>query len=283
MKAILEDIKKQQGPSSFYAYRFTIPFFEFKWHYHPEYELTYILKGNGFRLVGDSHLPFQDGDLVLLGSNLPHTWIGKSDNDIDFEAVVIQFSDEFITRFLDLEETVQLKMLIEKAINGLSFIDLNTEVKVKLMELVNVKGLNRITQLLTVLNQLSQSTYEQLSSNHFQFVLNKESEMRINKVCVYLQNHFKEKITLKQIADLIHLSESNFCKFFKKATGKTYTDYLNAIRINEVCYLLLQSDKAINEIAFESGFETLSYFNRVFARKKGSTPGMFRKMNKINP
>ena len=279
MKPIFEDIKKQQGASSFYAYRFTIPYFEFKWHYHPEYELTYIIKGNGFRLVGDSHLPFQDGDLVLLGSNLPHTWVGKSDNDIDFEVVVIQFSIEFMNRFLDFEETGKLKMLIEKAINGLSFVDLNTEAKSKLMDLVNTNGLNRITLLLSVLDLLTQSNYEQLSSNHFQFALNKESELRINKVCVYLQNHFKEKITLKQVADLILLSESNFCKFFKKATGKTYSDYLNAIRINEIGYLLLQSDKAISEIAFESGFETLSYFNRIFLKKKGLTPKAFRMLN----
>lgn len=279
MKPILEEIKKQQVDNSFYSYRFKIPYFEFKWHYHPEYELTYIIRGNGYRLVGDSHLPFEDGDLVLLGSNLPHTWVGKADNDAEFEAIVIQFSKFFIELFLNLGEATNLKKLIEKSANGLSFSGLNSEVKTKLMELVLINGLDRIAKLLSILELLTEADFDQLSSKNFQFVLNKEGELRINKVCLYIQNHFNEKITLKQMADLLYLSESNFCKFFKKATGKTYSNYLNEIRINEICHLLLQSDRSINAIAFENGFETLSYFNRVFLKKKGVTPKEFRIAN----
>jgi AraC-like DNA-binding protein len=99
----------------------------------------------------------------------------------------------------------------------------------------------------------------------------------MNKVCVYIQNHFANKISLKEVADLIHLTESNFCKFFKKATGKTYSDYLNEIRINEAARLLLQTEKTINQISYECGFETLSYFNRVFLGKKGMRPREWRR------
>ena len=92
MKAVLEDIKLQQGTSSFYAYQFQVPFFEFKWHYHPEYELTYIVKGNGYRIVGNTYENYTEGDLVLLGPNLPHTWTGKAIENESFEAIVIRLT-----------------------------------------------------------------------------------------------------------------------------------------------------------------------------------------------
>lgn len=132
---------------------------------------------------------------------------------------------------------------------------------------------------MTILNQLTTHEQTVLCSNHFQSVHSEEGENRINTVCVFLENHFAESISLKQVAELIHLTESNFCKFFKKATGKTFSDYLNDIRITQSCQVLLHSDKFINVIAFECGFETLSYFNRVFLKKKGLTPKEFRKIN----
>lgn len=278
MKPIFEDINSHQGIASFYAYRFQIPFFEFKWHYHPEYELTYIIKGNGYRLIGNSHETFGDGDLVLSGSYLPHTWVGKSNDFEDFEAVVIQFSPAFIDSFLGFEESIALKLLLEKSKKGLFFPAKNLELKANLVQLVDSNGFNRIIDLIKILNQLTVCEQKVLCSNPFQTVNSAESENRINVVCNFLENHFAESITLKQVADLIPLTENNFCNFFKKATGKTFSDYLNAIRINRSCQLLLQTDKLINSIAFECGFENLSYFNRVFLKKKGMTPKAFRKM-----
>jgi AraC-like DNA-binding protein len=108
-------------------------------------------------------------------------------------------------------------------------------------------------------------------------IISEKSELRINKVCSYIQNNYANKITLKEMADLIYVTESNFCKFFKKATGKTYSDYLNEMRIDEASRLLLHSEKTINQIAFECGFETLSYFNKVFLNKKKMTPSNYRK------
>lgn len=276
MKAVLEDIQSQKGSSSFYAYRFEMPFFEFKWHYHPEFELTYIIKGKGHRLVGNSYDYFSDGDLVLLGSNLPHTWSGRSDHDIPSEAVVIQFSKEFIDPFLAFDEGVLIKKMLENCNRGLSF-DANEEIIVKIIELTHLNGIDRILGLISILDGLSQKQSKFIAPNTFHTIVSKKSEMRINKVCLFIQNHFSEKISLKQIADLIYLTESNFCKFFKKATGKTYSDYLNEIRINEACRLLVQSEKTINQISYECGFETLSYFNRVFLNKKLMTPSIYRR------
>lgn len=278
MKAILEDVKSNQGASSFYAFRYQVPFFQFKWHYHPEYELTYIVKGNGYRIVGNSYEYFNDGDLVLLGNHLPHTWSGKLNDDVKSDAVVIQFSKEFIAPFLGLNESLMIKNMLDTSVRGIRF-EPDEELVSKIIALTETNGVDKILKLISVLDDLSKKQPTLIASNSFHNVVSKKNEMRINKVCLYIQNNFYTKISLKEVADLIFLTESNFCKFFKKATGKTYSDYLNELRINEACRLLVQTEKSINQISFECGFESLSYFNRVFLSKKEMTPSKYRKYN----
>ena len=135
--------------------------------------------------------------------------------------------------------------------------------------------------MISILDILSKKQIKLIAPNTFHNVVSRKSEVRINKVCLFIQNNFQNKIYLKEVADLIYLTESNFCKFFKKATGKTYSDYVNEIRINEASRLLIQSDKTISQISFECGFETLSYFNRVFLNKKGITPSVYRKRSVV--
>ena len=276
MKAILEDIKTNQGISSFHAFRYQVPYFQFKWHYHPEFELTYIVKGNGYRIVGNSYEPFNDGDLVLLGSNLPHTWSGKADGDVNSDAIVIQFSSEFILPFLELNESLLIKNMLDSSLRGINF-EPDEHLVTKIIEITETNGVERILKLISILDILSKKQIKLIAPNTFHNVVSRKSEVRINNVCLFIQNNFQNKIYLKEVADLIYLTESNFCKFFKKATGKTYSDYVNEIRINEASRLLIQSDKTISQISFECGFETLSYFNRVFLNKKGITPSVYRK------
>jgi AraC-like DNA-binding protein len=276
MKAILEDIKTNQGISSFHAFRYQVPYFQFKWHYHPEFELTYIVKGNGYRIVGNSYEPFNDGDLVLLGSNLSHTWSGKADGDVNSDAIVIQFSSEFILPFLELNESLLIKNMLDSSLRGINF-EPDEQLVTKIIEITETNGVERILKLISILDILSKKQIKLIAPNTFHNVVSRKSEVRINKVCLFIQNNFQNKIYLKEVADLIYLTESNFCKFFKKATGKTYSDYVNEIRINEASRLLIQSDNTISQISFECGFETLSYFNRVFLNKKGTTPSVYRK------
>ncbi len=277
MKAILEDIKSNQGTSSFYAFRYQVPYFQFKWHYHPEFELTYIVKGNGYRIVGNTYEPFADGDLVLLGSNLPHTWSGKADGDSDSDAIVIQFSNEFISPFLELNESKLIKKMLENASRGIRF-EYDEKLISKIVDLTETQGVDRIINLISILDQLSKNQSILIAPNTFHNVVSRKSEVRINKVCLFIQHNFQNKIYLKEVAALIYLTESNFCKFFKKATGKTYSDYLNEIRINEASRLLIQTDKTISQISYECGFETLSYFNRVFLNKMQMPPSKYRKI-----
>ncbi|MEY4805304.1 MAG: hypothetical protein RL331_1830 [Bacteroidota bacterium] len=275
MKAQLEDIPSKQGGASFYHTKISVPAFEFKWHYHPEYELTYILKGNGYRVVGNSHEQFVTGDLVLLGSKLPHTWWGKNEDGSPSEAIVIQFSSAFIEPFLKLNEGQAIKDLLAQAAKGIRFESDGLFVQ-KLLSLDQTKELESVLALLSLLQDLTTKPGTILCPDSYHNVISKKFETRINKVCTYIQNHYAESISLKQVSDLVFMSESNFCKFFKKATSTTFSDYLNDLRINEACHLLLSSEDNVSKIAHDCGFESLSYFNRVFLKKKQVTPSGFR-------
>ena len=277
MKAILEDIPSKKGKASFYSTRITVPSFEFKWHYHPEYELTYIVSGSGYRIVGNSHEHFSSGDLVLLGNNLPHTWWGKNEDGSPSEAIVIQFSSEFIEPFLRLNEGQSIKELLAKSAKGIRF-ESDSSMVENLMSLSETKELNSILSLLSLLQDLTEKPTANLCADSYHNVISKKFETRINKVCTYIQNHYSKSISLKQVSDLVFMTESNFCKFFKKATSTTFSDYLNDLRINEACHLLLYSEDTVSKIAHDCGFESLSYFNRVFLRKKQLTPSGFRRV-----
>jgi AraC-like DNA-binding protein len=280
MKAVLEDIPSDKGLSSFYAYRFEVPYFPFKWHYHPEYELTYIIKGNGYRLVGNGYEKFSDGDLVLLGPNLPHTWSGNVSADQVSEAIVIQFSHEFIRPFLAFHESISIKKMLQSAERGL-FFKAENQIVSNLTTLPDTSGMSSILKLVFILEELSKNTSRCISANTFHTVVSEKNEHRINKVCLFIQNYFRTGISVRQAAELIYLTESNFCKFFKKATGKTFSDYVNEIRISEAGRLLVQSEKTIQQISMECGFETLSYFNRIFLNKNKMTPSTYRQKNRI--
>jgi AraC-like DNA-binding protein len=277
MKAVLENIEKLKGTDSFVAYSFTVPFFEFKWHYHPEYELTLITEGEGNRIVGDSHEGFSTGDLVLLGSGLPHTWSGKKRKKKSNSAVVIQFTEDFISKFTMLPEGSAIREMLGKAPKGLSFQAPSASLKKNIEKLPEKEGLPKVIALLEILGLLAGETAIPLSNLNYTPAGNPENENRINKVCGYIQQHSGENITLEQVAGMVHLSKSAFCKFFKRMMKISFSDYINEIRIANSCQLLLESDKTVREIAIQSGFESLTYFNRVFLRKKGVTPLGFRK------
>jgi len=257
MKASFEDIQSKKKDQSFLAYSFSTKQFKFKWHYHPEYELTLITRGSGKRFVGDSYQDFTSGDLVLIGTNLPHTWVSEVVDSRLSSAVVIQFSWNLI-------ESLHFST---KQADGLV---------TKISKLTEKRGVERISYLLMVLSELAERKAAFLSSAKFEPAIGDKNEKRINTVCEYIQKNSTKKFTLGQIAQLIYLSESAFCKFFKRLTGKTFSDYVNEVRIGHACQMLVETDKPIAEVAWETGFESLTYFNRVFLKKKKMRPKEFR-------
>ncbi len=275
MRAAYENIATKKGNDAFLAYHLAVPSFEFKWHYHPEYELTLIKKGKGKRLVGDSNESFIDGDLVLLGPGLPHTWSSDSVKEKNVSAVVIQFPEEFIQTFLRLKGFEKIAKLLASSARGLFFPEAE-ELAHEMQLLPEATDVGKVTALLTILQKLTLQKSVKLSSEYFSPVKSEETESRVNKVCQYIQKNSTKKIDLDHAANLVHLSPSAFCKFFKRATGKTFSDYVNDIRIGNACHLLTETDKSISTVAYDTGFESLTYFNRIFLKKKNVTPRQFR-------
>lgn len=270
MKAQFEDIPRMRGAGSYVVYRYDTTGFPFLWHYHPEYELTLILEGSGKRIVGDSHAYFSPGDLVLLGPNLPHTWVSETSS----AAVVIQFTEAFIGGLTQYAECDRIRKVLARSAQGLHFPG-KTAVRRAIEKLPGSKGVGRITGLLDVLQALTGGVA--LASPYFQPAFGKKAEGRINKVFRYIDQHFCEEMPLARVASMIGLSESAFCKFFKRTTGRTFSEYVADIRIGHACQLLNETDDTISGIAWRSGFESLTYFNRVFLKKKGMRPREFRK------
>ena len=277
MRALLEDIDSKRGADSYLAYRYATHSFPYLWHYHPEYELTLILEGSGERMVGDSVEYFSPGDLVLLGPGLPHTWVSDSSS----AAVVIQFSEAFIAPFLRYPECERIRQLLVQSSQGLYFaVDglADSRLLRAIEDLPESRAAARITHLLEILQALADrgSGAKSLTSPYFAPTAGKKTEGRISKVFQYIHRYSAETIALKEMADLINLSESAFCKFFKRTTGKTFSEYIADIRIGHACHLLSETDDTISTIAYRSGFDSLTYFNRVFLRKKGVRPREFR-------
>ena len=278
MRPRLETLNHRLSNQSFVAYEVKVPSFDFYWHYHPEYELTYIVEGKGMRLVGDSYEPFGAGDLVLLGPMLPHTWVTEKTPNGSCQALVIQFSQAFIEQLVLFAEMKDLEKLFAKASRGLQFGIGDDQTLPLMLQVLHSGELLRLSYLLQVLHQLTHHPGTPIASLQYKPLKGDENQQRLNKVLRYIQSQFREQITLEQAAALVHLSKSAFCKFFKRASGKTFSDYTNDIRLAHACRLLVETDQSITQIATDAGFESLTYFNRIFLKKKKVRPGEFRRI-----
>lgn len=252
------------------CYRVEVPRFDFYLHYHPAYELTYILQGEGQRLVGAQQQPFGPGDLVLLNSAVPHTWYGGEGGG---RAVVVQFGPDLLQAFADWEEFEGVGRMFAALQGALVFE--GSELADAMEALADAQGLGQLAGLLAVFDRLSRTPYTVLGGDFPAFL--KQGEERINKVCRYVQDHYAEPLGVAQLAELLHLSPSAFCKFFKKHTGETFSLYVNRLRLAAACKRLRHTDAPLGEIALACGFESQSYFNRVFQRQMGMSPGAYRR------
>lgn len=275
-KPSLENIDSKKGDHSFVAYRFATSQFRFNWHYHPEYELTLILKGNGMRLIGDSYEPFASGDLVLIGPNLPHSWTSELGREKQ-ECVVVQFSESFVNGLLNCNEFAQIKKMLNVSRQSIHFAMVD-DVANDILTLPEKKGFERVTSLLSILNKLTPLQKQVLASEFFKPIPQKMDQDRVNRIFNFVHTHSSENISISQLSSMINLSDSAFCKFFKRTSGKTFSDYLNDVRIGHACKLLSETERSVSEIAYSVGFESLTYFNRVFLRKKGKSPKRFRRL-----
>jgi AraC-like DNA-binding protein len=275
--------KVTSSPLAFTAYERCDPEFPFQWHFHPEYELTLILDSRGQRLVGDGIAEYGPGDLVLLGPNLPHSWRSgpvKSSANERHRAVVVQFREDFLgEHFFQLNEMENVSTLFLRAANGLAFghTRCGQNVASQLENLPKLPSDQRLLRLLSALMDLAGSgNAKVLSSHRLRPIGHPEDQKRIDAICQFLNDHFAEEVDFAQLSKRFHMAQAVLCRFFKRATGRTLTTYLNELRVGAATQLLLQTDSSILDICFRVGFGNYSNFNRQFKRIKGTGPRMLR-------
>ncbi|TAN11258.1 MAG: AraC family transcriptional regulator [Chitinophagaceae bacterium] len=278
-----------------YNYSFSVredvgPYLYNHWHFHPEVELTLIRRGAGMRLVGDSMEPFSDGDLILLGSNLPHLWRSdpeyfKDKGDLHVEAVAIHFMENFWgDTFLDMPEIQPIKELLQRAKRGIQMTGkIKSKMTAMMERMLDAESAERITLLLSMLQLLSGSNeYQLLSSAGFSKTYNRGYTDNINHIYNYTLEHFHEKICIRELAAIANVSPHSFCRYFKSHTMKRYWQFLLEVRIGYACKLLLENKMSISQICYSCGFNNLSNFNRQFKEITGMTPsGYLREHSKM--
>lgn len=272
--------------NSYSARHDKLPNFGTVWHYHPELELHYVIKGEGVRLIGDNISNFSAGEIILLGQNLPHTWRCREEYfehnpELSIEAVVIHFLPDCLgPHLLQLPEAYLLPRLFEKAQTGMLINGSARESLASLMlAAVNATNLDRLIILLTMLKILAETTdFKPIAT--FQQVIPKNSEpdnVRLNKVWTYTLTHYKKEISLEEIAAVANLSVTSFCRYFKLLTKKTYYDFLIEIRVSHACRLLIENMLPTEVVCFECGFNNVSNFYRHFKKVTGLTPLLYKR------
>ncbi|TAN13131.1 MAG: AraC family transcriptional regulator [Chitinophagaceae bacterium] len=269
---------------SFVVFKETGRFFPCPWHYHPEYELVLVLKSSGRRMVGDHIGYFKEGDLVFMGSMLPHVWVndpiylnGKAAHLAD--AVVIHFKEDFLGKhFFDIPEMETMKRLLDLSKRGMAITGKTREKMNLIMKrMMPMNGIQRLASLMSIFDILSStSEYELLASPDFANNPDKKESNRLGEVMEYIMRNFDEDISLPKAASMANMGLTTFCNFFKENYRVTFVEYLNLVRVGHACKLLSQNEQTIAEIAYSCGFSTLANFNRQFKKYKGMTPSDYR-------
>jgi AraC-like DNA-binding protein/quercetin dioxygenase-like cupin family protein len=254
------------------------------WHYHPEYELTLMLGSRGQRLVGDDVAEYESGDLVLLGPNLPHSWrpaTTRRDATNSGGCLVLQFRHDFLgEHFFKLREMGGVDRLLRSSMRGLAFGHTPTGSRVS-QQLALVPALSparRLATLLSVLVELaSEKNARHLSTLKVKPVCRVTDQRRLDAICRYLHEHFQEEIEFADLATHLRIDQASLCRFFKQATGRTMTAYVNELRVGAAAELLIDTDESVLNIGFRVGFGNYSNFNRQFKRIKGLGPRTLRR------
>lgn len=276
MRLLVEKLPLSEN-TSFVARTHRTPHFEVPWHQHIEYELILFTEGAGMSFVGNYVGEFEVGDIYFLGANLPHTF--QKSGDLVTSAVVVQFRDDFWgAGFLDLPECRRIRQLLYAAAQGMKLRDdLRRQLQPLVRQLEKAVGFERVLLLGQCLHLLSESTdYQALSTQELR-PLQLRDQQRIDRIFQYTMEHYRQAITLAEIASVAGMSIPAFCAYFKKRTKKTYIDFVNEMRIGYACTLLSDTEQTILQVSYDSGFNSVAHFNKQFLKVKSITPSQFRK------
>jgi len=256
------------------------PHFSVPWHFHPEIEILYVVKSSGTSYVGDGIHRFKDGEISIIGENVPHWW--KSDrkysdgNDTSgVKALIIQFRKEiFDANFINLPEMGGIKEFLNRSQRGIQFQCKSRKLLGdQINKIFQLSGIQQITELIILLDMMSKSIdHKYHSSVGYSKTINTYDFYRFNKIHEHIILNFTKPIKLEDVADLVNISPTAFCRYFKKHTGKTFLSFLNEIRIGHACKLMVEDNQSVSRASLESGFNNLSHFNGQFKRVMKLTP-----------
>ncbi len=280
---LLQKLPQSKG-SSFLAHRFESPWFETPWHYHEEFELLLCDGGWGKKYVGNHLSEYKKGDVLLLGSNLPH-WFAADESvykerKVKPASIVIQFTMAgFGEGFFELEEMKRVQHMLQNSAYGLEFFgDSREKFADQIKAILELEGIKRFLSLVMLLEEMSRSQEShKLTLNPVQGLSSLDSP-RMDAILQFLLTNFSREIRLEEVANLVQMSPSGFCRYLKSRTQKTLIELVNDFRINQACKLLHASDLKIVEVCFEVGFSNLSNFNRQFRKLIKMSPKEYRKI-----
>jgi AraC-like DNA-binding protein len=259
--------------------------FDPTWHAHSEYQLFVVLEGRGTRFVGDSIRSFSEGELVLTGPHLPHLWRSEETyfekhSNLKTKGIVVYFNENFLgDHILDKEEMIMIKKLFARSMRGLEFFGKKKEEVVRMLkELASMRGLESVIHLLKILHILGGCReYRYISNTSYENPFKESETDRMNKVYDYVLKNFKKKLSLAELAELLHMTPTSFSRYFTIKNNKSFSRFVSEIRIKHACKMLAATDQSISSICYDSGFNTLSNFNRQFKEVMLKKPMEYKK------
>lgn len=248
------------------------------WHFHPEIELVYVNKGKGKRHIGNHISYFNNSQLVLIGSNLPH--IGYLDRlTTNGSEILIQFKPDFLgNEFFNIPEMNNIRALFERAKKGIRFnIEIKKQIGAKINKLPELQGASQIISFIEILNDLATTDdYTLLNADGYAFESIHQDTNKIEEVYQYVNENFREQIQLMDVANKVSMTVPSFCRYFKKSTGKTFTKLVNEYRVVHATKLLAETTMSIADVSMECGFNNFSHFNKLFKKFTGKSPSRYR-------
>lgn len=250
------------------------------WHHHPEIELVYVNKGSGKRQIGSHISYFTDGDLILIGSHLPHCGFTDKDTGNKKETVIHLKPDFLGNDFFSLPEMKSIHLLLDQAAAGIVFYnEVKEKIGAKIEAMKDQDPFTRLLSMLQVLQALANSNandFRILNAKGFALETQMQDNDRINMIFNFVKDHFQEQIALDEIAMLSSMTVPSFCRYFKKITNKTFTQFVNEYRLVHASKLLAEKPMSISDVCFESGFNNFSHFNKSFKAFTGKSASQYR-------
>jgi YesN/AraC family two-component response regulator len=266
-----------------------IPCLDSSWHYHAQYELLYISESIGIRFVGDNVSQFTPGELVLVAPYLPHLWRNDSsyygdDSTEKVKTIVVKFTKNFIGEgTFNNPEFSEINQMLELSKFGISFGHIiSSQLNDEIIGIVDFSPAEQSIKLLHILLRLSQTSDKEVLSSTDMRQYTTDNSQRIDSVIKYISDNYTNEIYLNDVADIACMTTNSFCRFFKKMTNKSFTQFLNEVRIRNAARLLVQGDLPVYEVCDSVGYKSITNFNMQFKQIMGIPPKDYRQKIKSN-